>query len=931
LLVVWLRVSLVVYLFNALIFVEHSMTEPASYFSYWGKYKLNENTLDYHLLPYHCLDVAAVGDLLLSGENRLVAELAEFLQLSPEQLRGIFTFFLAIHDIGKFASSFQGLCQHNDPNLIQRERCRTYDSGRFRHDRMGAYFWDRIQDAFIDSLDPEKAFTRREKSQIRFSLEKLVNCVLGHHGQPVTLKETREIRKYTEPHNLQAAEKFFHELYALLSPDFPVDRLLDTHWPDRLAQVSWHLAGIAVLADWIGSNRDYFPYQSERVLLDIYWNQARQQAIYALKSTDLYQSPTPTPFQSVTHHFKFEPTPLQAWTEQVAVGTSPQLFILEDITGSGKTEAALTLTHRLMAAGAADGFYFGLPTMATSNAMFDRVANYYLQMFACEEDYRPSIVLAHGAREMNDRFRRFKAYGAADDTPYDKHDQTITAQCNQWIGDSSKKALLAPVGIGTIDQALLAVLPRRHQSLRLLGLHRKVLIFDEVHAADEYMFELLEHLLKLHLHQGGSAILLTATLSKKQRQRLSNIWLEAAELPAASLQKTAFPLATRVDISAEYPVTEQQLASRPEVSREVRVSFLHSEQACMEAILEAVNKGQCVVWIRNSVNSAIDAYQQVCSALEAPDNCLLFHSRFTLADRKRIETGVLEIFGKNSCGDDRRGKVLIATQVFQESLDADADVMISDLCPIDDLIQRAGRLHRHTRNKSGERIQDITDAREEPVLYVHAPEWDENPGSDWLSREFRDTESVYRSPGRLWLGMRILRSLGAIRMPGEARELIEAVYGEHANKDIPPALTDQELALFGENRAKAASANSQLIDFRYGYSTDSSRFWSEDNSDISTRYSDMETVSVLLLKTNSAGDYVPQAEDSEFAVALSTMKVAKNKYADKLVTLSDHEIEKVQKAYPQARFLQLWVPERDSEFMYCPKIGLHQKTQQEVE
>ena len=148
----------------------------------------------------------------------------------------------------------------------------------------------------------------------------------------------------------------------------------------------------------------------------------------------------------------------------------------------------------------------------------------------------------------------------------------------------------------------MAVLPRRHQSLRLLGLNRKVLIFDEVHAADEYMFELLESLLALHLHQGGSAILLTATLSLKQRQRLTNIWLKEAAIPLKQLQENAFPLATRVKLDSHAPVLEQPLKSRQDVSRSVQVKQLTSIDECITTIVSAVAKNQCVVWVRNSVN-----------------------------------------------------------------------------------------------------------------------------------------------------------------------------------------------------------------------------------------------------------------------------------------------------------------------------------------
>eukprot|EP01093_Parvamoeba_rugata_P011291 TRINITY_DN30_c0_g1_i2.p1 TRINITY_DN30_c0_g1~~TRINITY_DN30_c0_g1_i2.p1 ORF type:complete len:589 (-),score=104.21 TRINITY_DN30_c0_g1_i2:6898-8664(-) len=587
-----------------------------------------------------------------------------------------------------------------------------------------------------------------------------------------------------------------------------------------------------------------------------------------------------------------------------------------------------------MQAGTADGFYFGLPTMATSNAMFSRVAKHYQQMLSANDDKQPSIVLAHGAREMNEIFREAVFASGGEEHNYDKSDNTVTAQCNQWLADSRKKALLAPVGVGTIDQALLAVLPRRHQSLRLLGLNRKVLIFDEVHAADEYMFELLESLLALHLHQGGSAILLTATLSLKQRQRLTNIWLKEAAIPLKQLQEDAFPLATRVRLDSHAPILEQPLKSRLDVSRTVQVEQLTSIDECITTIVNAVAKNQCVVWVRNSVNDALDAFQLLQEHLDDSEQCMLFHSRFVLSDRKTIENNVLDIFGKDGGNTDRAGKVLIATQVFQESLDADADVMISDICPIDDLIQRAGRLHRHTRDYQGRYQTGITDSRNKPILYVHAPTYTDDPKSDWLIQDFRNTQYVYRSAGRLWLGLRKLRELKAISMPSKARELIEAVYSDEALAQIPQSLLNQESELFAEERLKAAKAKSNLLQWQtYGYCDRSAKAWHEDNSDISTRYSDIETVEVLLLKQTENEVIQPWVKEQKFAVQLSTVKLAKNKYADKLMPIPEHlipAVEKFKQQYKYIDYLQLWLPDLDPHFTYHSKTGFSELQKEEL-
>ncbi|MER2470795.1 CRISPR-associated helicase Cas3' [Photorhabdus laumondii] len=900
--------------------------EMPIYFQYWGKAKrvLEIDSADYHLLPYHCLDVAAVGMQLLSLERSLTRDLASFLALSTQQLRSMVSFILALHDIGKFASAFQKLLPGLAVGLHRPDCPKEYDGRYFCHDRIGLYFWENIKAELLNRLVNIEGAEHREQREMFDTLMVFIDCVLGHHGRPIDKTGYRAIKYFTEPHNFNAAALFAHHLVELFQPEFPIEKLQSKEWRRRLEQVSWQFAGIAILADWIGSDSHYFTYQSKPMPLTDYWKHAQVMAKKAVMAINLGRTPVVKPFISIQEYYGFAATPLQQWAESIPVDDSPQLFILEDVTGAGKTEAALALTHRLMQAKAADGFYFGLPTIASSNAIFSRIAQHYQQMLLTEDDSKPNIVLAHGTWGMNNQFHEPVLALGHPDRNDGKTDIAASAQCNQWLADPRKQALLTPAGIGAIDQALLAVLPRRYQSLRLFGLNRKVLIVDEVHAADEFMFNLLENLLALHLYQGGSVVLLTATLTFKQRQRLTDIWLNVGGLSSQLLQKNDFPLATKISLNAILPVIEQPLSSRKDVSREVKVDFLNSFGSCVEKVLAAIVQGQCVVWIRNTVDDAIEAYQTLRSLLTEPERCLLFHSQFILQHRKEIEDHVLTIFDKNSHGELRRGKALITTQIFQASLDTDADVMISDLCPIDDLIQRAGRLHRHTRDSDGIYRWGIKDSRPAPILFIHAPEWREQPGSDWLSHNFRNTQYVYRSPARLWLTMRILIKLGAIRMPEETRQLIDAVYG-HAYEQAPEVLKHQENELIDEDRSQTAKAKSYWLQWQlYGYCDRSADHWYEDDSDINARYSDIETVEVLLLKKGDSGQLVPWVNSAEFSVSLSTIKLSRNKYADKLAPIPTKLIpalNALQQRYYQVRYLQPWLPEQDPNFTYSSTIG----------
>lgn len=902
------------------------------YHQYFGKVDRRNSDI-YHLLAYHCLDVAAVGKLLLDSKRQLGVDIAELLEIPSKQLETLFTFFIALHDLGKFASAFQ-LVSPKPELLSIIKRPKLYDAEKARHDRLAVAFW--IKSEVKTAL--AKAVGIDEKTS-KFSdvLELLLNPVFGHHGYPIDFSKG-DLNKYIEPQNIEAVINYLDDLSKLLSPEVP-RKWFNKIEVKKLEQVSWIFAGITTLADWIGSNSNYFPYCSQPMPLEQYWKLAQKQAERALKATDFFELPKTQKFISVKQHFGFEPTPLQHWAETVELSDQPQLFILEDITGSGKTEAALALTHRLMANGVADGFYFGLPTMATSNAMFNRIVEHYLQMY--EEQSMPSIVLAHSAREMNQCFQQIKQDSfvlSNDQLSYFGQDLTATAVCNQWFTDNRKKALLAPVGVGTIDQVLLAVLAQKHQTLRLLGLYRKVLILDEIHTVDSYMLALLETLLTQHLRNGGSAILLTATLSQIERQKLVNVWLKAAQKPSVNLTKTGlmdFPLATQVSIDREQNVLEQNIASRSEVSREVGIAYLHTEIECINKIIETVEQKQCVVWIRNSVDEAISAYQQVIEHLRekellaSEDQVLLFHSRFTLEDRKRIENQVLSTFGKKDfdgqviAGDVRQGKVLISTQVFQESLDADTDVMISDLCPIDDLIQRTGRLHRHTRDLTGCYYQG-EDQRQQPILYIHSPIWQDNPVENWLEQFSLNTSYVYPSVGQLWLGLRKLRELGRIKMPDDARMLIEAVYSEQAKEQIPKVWENKEQEVDGKNLSKRASAELVKLNFDYPYSIYTNNFKFNDIEEFSTRYQDQIVKQVLLLKQNSSGEYQLWSDQAEHALALSVIKISEKK-ANQLQQLNQQQAAKIKQQYPSAKYLQLWLAVDDPKFTYSSVIGFHSR------
>ncbi|MCF6303041.1 MAG: CRISPR-associated helicase Cas3' [Devosiaceae bacterium] len=836
------------------------------FFNYWGKAEKAEEgqPLRYHLLPYHCLDVAAVGKVLLARHRSLFDFFAKHSGLEGKTFTALTLYFLALHDLGKFSESFQGLREDLLSLLNQRKKTKVYDE--IRHDSLGYFLWfDQLNESFC-----KKRLMGHEKYQEEpgywcdfFNIWAL--AFMGHHGQPPKGCD-RPVSRYFVPDNIAAAkeflqfceEKFLPEIS--LVPPCPIEE-----WVERMKCLSWWLAGFVVLCDWLGSNDDFFLYNQTQMSLDDYWlHVALPSAEKAVRSTDFLPAPVATQ-TGLSNLFEYvgHATPLQKLAETIPLAKGPHIFILEDVTGAGKTEAAFMLLHRLMTCGGAEGAYVALPTMATANAMYDRTRKVYRKLYA--EDSMPSLVLAHGARHLVDGFiDSVIPVNTPSDTVYDRNESTASVYCNAWLADNRKKALLAHMGVGTIDQALLAVLRSRHQSMRLLGLRNKVLIVDEVHASDAYMHRLLQDLLTFHAAAGGSVILLSATLPYKMRQELLNAYSNGLGKHGPELTNDGYPLLTMLNRD---DFQEKEVATRPEVKRDLAFLSLQTEQEAIELIIEKANGGNCVAWVRNTVADALETYQRLIGIIPE-ERVVLFHARFALGDRLEIEEKVLSLFGKKSSAEQRAGKILIATQVIEQSLDLDFDWLVSDLAPIDLLIQRAGRLRRHTRDKSGNPI-DGDDQRGQPKFYILTPDPHLEAGSGWFGELFPKAVKIYEDHGRLWLTARYLREKKEIKIPEEMRGSMEHIYGEQSEDHIPAGLLSRSLDAETDSMVQRSQARMNSIDFADGYSMPDHEWW--DETITPTRLGE-PTVTLRLAKWEH-GELRPWSDAPKNAWSLSEVSV----------------------------------------------------------
>ena len=845
------------------------MSVPAFY-RYWGKARPSGDAVAaHHLLPYHCLDVAAAGRVYLNRAPGLRRWLAAAVGSSEEAVVDWVCFWLALHDLGKFSEAFQSQCP--EAVLALRGRQPRLANYGVRHDTLGMVFW---RQSLFDRVVVAEWFGP-ETEDHGDGLHAWMGAVTGHHGQPPDLgAPIAWTHHFNRAEDGPAIDEFCAAVRLMfLTPEaarVPM-AMSPVEFERNSKALSWWIAGLAVLADWIGSNTDYFGYRADAdrpTPLPDYWREALGKAERALDRVGILPLGKRAPLTFMQLFPSIDtPSPLQAWAASVAVSPAPQIHLLEDVTGAGKTEAAVMLTHRLISSGHVDGFYIALPTMATANAMYGRIKTMYQLLF----DGDPSLVLAHGQRNLVEAFASSVLVPGAAEDDVRQSDESATARCTAWLADHQKRALLSPAGVGTIDQALTAVLHSKHQSLRLLGLARKVLVVDEVHACDAYMQALLERLLEFHAMAGGSAILLSATLPQRMKESLLAAYARGRSCALAAVTNApAFPLATSWQSDAPDRIVQQAIETRDAVRRTVATHYCNDEAEVVAAIEAALARGECACWMRNTVADALAA-QRLFEGKVSPDKLILFHARFALGDRLDTEQCVLECFGPGSTPELRAGRLVIATQVAEQSLDADWDFLVTDLAPIDRVIQRAGRLRRHRRDAAGARLPDpaARDQRGPPCLWVLGPAWSEAPEAAWFKAGFPKAAHVYPDHAQLWRSAKLLGA-GQFTMPDDARRLIETVFAEDA--ETPAGLQASANAAEGRGYGDSSLAQQHTLKLLDGYVRGGIDWWSEAKT--TTRLGE-DSTAVLLARWegNRLRPWIHR-DDPRHAWAYSTVRVA---------------------------------------------------------
>ena len=723
----------------------------------WGKFDANAGTR--HHLAHHCADVAACFlhlvrlPVLRERLNRAAGTALTDLQLAR------LSALVFLHDVGKLHPGFQARGWPDErwsvkPHGHVREGLQVFlasDAGE------PLPMAGDLQIAALDSWGVGSS---------------LLGAIISHHGRPVEhedfgLQEAKQSWRAAGRYDPAEAAM---ELGGLMPSWFPKAFVGDeAQLPYENGAFEHLVCGLTTLADWLGSSTQWFRHVAE--LDEAYIDKARVLAAKACTEVGLDPARQRTARSSSITFTELTgfPTPNPQQALVGAIDLCAQIVILEAETGSGKTEAALWHYMRLFEAGRVDGLYFAVPTRAAAAQLHGRVVRAANRVFGGES---PQPVLAvPGYVKAGD------VEGTA--LPHwrvlwdDAHAIGPRRLEGRWAAEHSKRYLAAQIAVGTVDQAMLGALTVKHAHLRASSLSRSLLVIDEVHASDAYMTSVQKALLDSHVAVGGYAMLMSATLGSTARAS----WLDH---PAPDFEAAC---------AVPYPVvwtSRRETPQTPDASLGQQKCIVMKTLATMaaegtaELALEAARQGARVLVIRNTVDRAIATLAALEAIARPEDAGLLFrvgdvstlhHSRFAPSDRRRLDQAVEAAL--STCKQrPREGRIVIGTQTLEQSLDIDADVLITDLCPVDVLLQRIGRLHRHELARPT--------GFEQPRCIVMVPEGGLSPllgtgkAASQARKEAPGLGTVYRDLSVLELTRLLIDAHPCWEIPRMNRYLVEA-------------------------------------------------------------------------------------------------------------------------------------------------------------
>lgn len=757
----------------------NSVDLPACVLALWAKTGRGEQSHLWESLPVHLGDTSEVARLiwrewLPEASRRFICTGTS---LAPDEAESLVFWLAYVHDIGKATPSFQSKVAERGESVRESGLGLPAKCENMSHAFMG-------QVIFQDWLE--------QHEWVEGPASGLASIVGSHHGAgPSSEKQLDDIRirSAIAPNKALGGEDWVavqRELLDIAYDESGVGAFIDAIRERGLnPYVQIQLTGLVIMADWIASNADLFPLTS---------GVAKRADCYARARNGWDALGLPNPMSLIEQqddaeglfHRRFVGLPRTAALHPVQYEAvlrasqleEPGLLIIEAPMGCGKTEAALLCAEVFAYKFGDGGLAYLLPTQATSNAMFSRVESWLKCLLEDQpQNAWQDLHLLHGKAELNEDYARLQHWNSSwmGDRP-GEGDAIIS---HQWFS-GRKRGLLAPVVVGTVDQLLMAALRVKHAHLRHFGLAGKVVVIDEVHAYDVYMNVYLDRMLAFLGVYGVPVILLSATLPPSRRSALMRAYagvdkrdsrrrVVVATPPRASSGDPAYPLVT---------TKSRQRRDKPVFSacesdnrqRYVHIDFMpESDAALLKGLRDLLEEGGCVCVLRNTVVRAQATFALLSKELDA-DICLI-HARFIAADRAKKDSELVSLLGPGSSK--RPNKlVVVATQVVEQSIDIDFDLLITDVAPVDLMLQRMGRLHRHARGEGEcDRPPMLREAR---CIVTGVPSWEDSPPV------FAPGIDAVYQPSVLWKTIRAIKDRmnadGCLMLPADIAPLVEDVY-----------------------------------------------------------------------------------------------------------------------------------------------------------
>ncbi|MFJ4518308.1 CRISPR-associated helicase Cas3' [Streptomyces sp. NPDC088816] len=687
-------------------------------------------------------DSAAVAGRLWDGWLPLSVRrlIAGALPGGEADARRLVVWLAGVHDIGKATPAFA--CQVEQLAQVMRGHGLEMRSRQaMGADRRLAPHGLAGQALLGEWLEERHGWTVKQTGQFTVA-------VGGHHGVPPEHGQIQALDRH--PHLLRTHgpsgtlwKRVQEELLDACADEFGVREHLAAWRAVKLPQpVQVLLSALVIVSDWIASNPDLFPYFPEDVPRTGAQRIASAWTGLGLPGPWRAEEPTGDVQELFASRFDLPPgakvRPVQdAAVELVREMDEPGLMVIEAPMGEGKTEAALAAVEVLAARSGAGGVFFALPTMATGNAMFPRLLD-WLDRLPAPNGTRYSVLLAHSKAALNDDFADLmgtsRRIAAVDVDGVEErawrpssrnHSAAAELVAHAWLR-GRKKAMLSSFVAGTVDQLLFAGLKSRHLAMRHLAIAGKVVVIDEAHAYDTYMSVYLDRVLSWLGTYRVPVVVLSATLPAGRRRELAEAYAgKATGETAASFDAVAqagdYPLLTAVTPGGA-PIVRRPAASARRT--DVELERFDDDLGVLADRLEVeLAGGGCVLVVRNTVRRVLET-AAVLRERFGEANVTVAHSCFIDVDRAAKDAGLLKRFGPPGKADDRpqAAHIVVASQVAEQSLDVDFDLLVTDLAPVDLLLQRMGRLHRHLRG--GEAQTDRPERLRQARCLVTGVDWD---------------------------------------------------------------------------------------------------------------------------------------------------------------------------------------------------------------